>query len=338
MRKLLSPKEYHPKQRKPSTLQETREAIINALPQEIIEKAGGSLNLSNLTIPQLLQLYKEAYGHFPPTFEQPKEKSSVKSADTLKEAEKESLSIKEMRDFLLKELPFSPELLEKISLKELFRVYLQIFKAESNRESLSKLEEELLQKAELPSLSQSHNREKNKEKEENINYLKFLLMKLPKSLKDENNLSFDFSAVHKMSQEEIEKFISQAEELNKKREKNGYKMLVGIHISNKEYQKSIPPSKIESITILPSGEKIIVPPGYTHYSIEPTVYKEVFKRGGEVWFYLVEGAESHLNNLSGKYYESHKSRGWVAAAGELPIIASFRLDPELLEALGLEKV
>lgn len=325
---LRLPREYRKKRGQP-TPQQAREMIVSALPPEAIEELG--LRLGTLPLQDLIKLYQKYYGHLPPGFEPPKQETldlGGKSAET----KQESYSVKQMRDFLTKEIPFPSTILEKVPLGELFRFYLKIFNSEPNQASFQELEKELLEKANLKS-AQEQNGWANSNKKD-IDYLKFLLMKLPKSLRDENNLNFEPSAFERLDEKELEEIIRRAEELNKKRAEIKSKMLVGVHISNKKYEKIVPPSQIESVTIQ-EGKEIIVPAGYAHYSVMPTAYKEVFKRGGEVWLYLVEGSESHLDTA---YHEAHKNRGWVASAGSLPIIASFKLDSDLTEALGLEKV
>lgn len=326
------------KRRNPSLL---REQIINCLPEEAIKELGPNLG-SNLSLQELLRLC-EKYGCYPPGFE-PQEKENKKGAERREADERENNSVEKMRKFIFDQLPFFSQKnletssLKKIPLKELFGMYLEIFKTKpTNRENFRKFRERIIEilkkEADLgPDEIQNIIDKDN----EDINYLKYLLMKLPKELRDEKNLNFDFSTP--LSKEKLKELTKEAEKLNKNRDEMGYAMLVGLHISNTEYQKTVPPSKIESVTVLPGGEKIVVPAGYAHYTIKPTAYKEALQREGTTYLYLIEGSESHLLNLGGKYKEAHEEKGWLAAAGELPIIVSFELTDELMNALGLERV
>jgi len=226
--------------------------------------------------------------------------------------------IKKIRNFFVENLPIlSREAAEKISAKELLKLYQNVINSEPVRENFER----------AIHFSQQ---EKLSDEQKDKLFKKFLTLKLPRQLIKR------WLEVLKLEKEE-EIPLEKLEEIHKKREQANSRMLLGFHMANLDYEGSefVPASKIPSTTQI-DGQTIEVPVGFSHYSLKH-LYKSVFKRGGKIFLYFVEGSQSDFSPSTQKYIDAHKEKGWVATARHLPIIFKVEIVPGIEKELGLER-
>lgn len=263
----------------------------------------------------------------------------------LSSVEKEQGQIKKLREFFVEHLPvFSREKLEGKTLEELLTIYRKLTNAEPTPAGFIDWTRELDRESaeELEGRFQETLEKDNKVAEM---WKKFLYLKLPREIiiKQEKEIEkrvekeLEKNPDKKITQEDYEIPLNQLQLIHEKRKDN--KMILGFHVANNNYEQSgkIPVSHKESITVS-GGQEIHVRRGNSHYSIKPTVYKDVFRRGSKVFLYLVEGSESDFGFLNQEYREQHIDKGWVTTARELPVIFKIELTPQLERELGLSRV
>ena len=228
--------------------------------------------------------------------------------------------IKKIRNFFVENLPtLNREIVEKKSTKELLKFYQNIINSEPVRGNFERVANEFFPEQQRLS---------DEEKDEL--FKKFLILKLPREL-----IKRQLETLKLEKEKEIP--LERLEEIHKKREQANSRMLLGFHMANLDYERlgSVPTSKIPSVTQV-GGKTIEIPPGFSHYSLGG-LYKEVFKRGGKIFLYFVEGSQSDFSSSTQKYTDAHKEKEWVVTARQLPIIFKVEMTPEIEKELGLER-
>lgn len=222
--------------------------------------------------------------------------------ETKRELTKEE---KEIRSFFIDELPMGSRF-ENSPTDKLFTFYQEFINQDVSLENFKKL---------LKSADGAKMTPEDQEKL-NIFYRQYLLKKLPREI--------------------AERFkndgIEQLEEIHAEREKEGYALKLGFHLSDADYREAVPPSQIESVSTI-EGKTVVVPAHYSHYTVSSRGLPK-FRSG---YLYFVEGSEGDIRAKSmPPYVEIHKKAGWVATARPLPILKKVKLTDELTKALKLD--
>ena len=226
--------------------------------------------------------------------------------------------IKEVRNFFVENLPIlNRDTAEKMSTKELLKLYQNIINFEPMRENFERI---------INVFSQ----EKLPEEKKDELFKKFLTLKLPQEL-----IKRQLEILKLEKEEEIP--LERLKEIHKKREQANSRMLLGFHMANLDYEGLglIPASKIPSTTQV-DNQTLEVPAGFSHYSLKH-LYKAVFKKGGKTFLYFVEGSQSDFSSSTQKYTDAHKEKGWVVTVRQLPIIFKVEMTPEIEKELGLQR-